>query len=128
MKRVFLAGVGLLALASAAAAADLPARRYEPIPQRAVPMYAPVYNWTGFYLGINGGGARGTSTWTSTGNFDVDGWMIGGTIGYNWQSSAWVFGLEGDLDWTNIAGTTTTGCVPGCTTKNSWLGTARARL
>jgi outer membrane immunogenic protein len=128
MKRVFLAGLGLVALASAAAAADLPARRYEPIPQRAVPVYAPVYNWTGFYLGINGGAAWGHSSWTSTGSFDTDGWMIGGTIGYNWQATSWVFGIEGDLDWTNISGTTTTACVPGCTTKNSWLGTVRGRL
>jgi outer membrane immunogenic protein len=89
-----------------------------------------MYNWTGFYLGINGGGAWGESNWTSTGTFDVDGWMIGGTIGYNWQASSWVFGLEGDIDWTNIKGSTTAvGCLgTACTTKNTWLGTIRGRL
>jgi len=128
MKRVLLAGVGILALAASASAADLP-RRYEPIPQRAAPLYAPIYNWTGFYIGINGGGAWGKSDWTSTGTFDVDGWMVGGTIGYNWQSSAWVFGLEGDVDWTNISGSTTTGCLGvSCQTKNTWIGTIRGRV
>jgi outer membrane immunogenic protein len=125
MRRGLLACVGLLALAASASAADLP-RRYDP--QRQIPAYMPVYNWTGFYLGINGGGAWGDSSWTSTGGFDVDGWMIGGTAGYNWQAASWVFGLEGDVDWTNIKGTTTAFCPAGCQTRNSWLATVRGRL
>ncbi len=63
MKRVLLAGVGVLALAASAGSRPICPRRYEPIPQRAVPIYAPVYNWTGFYIGINGGGAWGDSRW-----------------------------------------------------------------
>ena len=70
-----------LGLAATANAADLP-RRYDPVPQRA---FVPVYNWTGFYIGINGGGAWGDSKWDSVGTFDVSGGMIGGTVGYNWQ-------------------------------------------
>ena len=63
MKRMFLASVSALAVlsaVSAANAADLARRQ-----QMAVkaPVYAPVYNWTGFYVGINGGGAWGTSNW-----------------------------------------------------------------
>ena len=57
--------------------------------------------------------------------------MVGGTAGYNWQAmgSPWVFGLEGDLDWTNIKGTfTDITCPTGCQTKNNWLGTARGRV
>jgi len=77
MKRILLAGVGVLALASLANAADLPRQMYTKAPP---PMVAPYYNWTGFYLGINGGGAWGTSNWSSTGDFDVSGGMIGGTI------------------------------------------------
>jgi outer membrane immunogenic protein len=49
---------------------------------------------------------------------------LGGTIGYNWQAlgSPWVFGLEGDIDWTNIKGTfTSVTCPTGCQTKNTWL-------
>ena len=59
MKRVVLACLGMLALAATADAADLP-RRYDPVPQRA---FVPVYNWTGFYIGINGGGGWGDSKW-----------------------------------------------------------------
>jgi outer membrane immunogenic protein len=125
MKRVFLATVGVLALAATAGAADLSTRRYNP-----PPAYMPLYNWTGFYLGLNGGAAWGRSRWsgTGTGNFNLSGGMIGGTIGYNWQNGPWVFGLEGDIDWTNIGGTTTTACAVGCKTQNSWLATARGRV
>ncbi len=56
MNRVAVACVGLLALAGgSAAAADLP-RYYQP-----GPVYNPIYTWTGFYLGINGGGGWGRS-------------------------------------------------------------------
>jgi len=101
MKRFVVAGLGFLALAAMpASAADLP----RGAPYRA-PVYAPQYNWTGFYLGINGGGGFGDSDWNG---FAVSnkpsGGMIGGTAGYNWQGagSPWVFGLVGDIDWTNI--------------------------
>src|SRR5262245_15700804 len=126
MKRVLFASVALMALAASAGAADLPGRYAQPRPV-PVPVFMP-YNWTGFYLGINGGAAWGESNWTSTGGFDVDGWMVGGTIGYNWQAGGWVIGLEGDIDWSNISGSTTTFCPAGCETKNSWLATARGRV
>lgn len=124
MKRVVLACLAILGLAATANAADLP-RRYEPVPQRA---YIPVYNWTGFYIGLNGGGAWGTSKWDSIGSFDVSGGMIGGTAGYNWQVGQFVFGLEGDADWTNISGKTSSACAFGCKTSNSWLATVRGRV
>ena len=57
--------------------------------------------------------------------------MVGGTIGYNWQAlgSPWVFGLEGDIDWTNIKNTFADAtCPTGCQTKNNWLGTVRGRV
>ena len=57
MKRVFLASVALMALTGAAAAADLPPA---PAPYYKAPYAAPYYNWTGFYLGVNGGGGFGT--------------------------------------------------------------------
>jgi outer membrane immunogenic protein len=123
MKRIFVAWLGLMAFAGASAtAADLP--RYQP----GAPMYNPIYNWTGFYVGINGGGGWGDSKWDSVGSFDVSGGMIGGTVGYNWQMTQWVFGLEGDIDWTNISGSSTAACVAGCKTSNSWLATVRGRI
>jgi outer membrane immunogenic protein len=94
------------------------------------PVYtAPYYNWTGLYVGINGGGAFGRSRWDSTGGFDTSGGMVGGTVGYNWQFGTWVLGLEGDIDWANIKGSKSTVLCPGgCSTENTWLGTARGRL
>jgi outer membrane immunogenic protein len=126
MKRVVIACVGLLALAGGSAtAADLP--RYGPVAQ-APGYYNPIYNWTGFYLGINGGGGWGQSQWDGVGTFDVSGGVIGGTIGYNWQVNQIVVGAEGDIDWSGIKGTTTVLCAPGCETRNKWLATVRGRL
>ena len=126
MKRFVVAGLGFLALAAMpASAADLP----RGAPYRA-PVYALQYNWTGFYLGINGGGGFGDSDWNG---FAVSnkpsGGMIGGTAGYNWQGagSPWVFGLEGDIDWTNIKDSTACGGL-NCQTKNNWFGTVRGRV
>jgi outer membrane immunogenic protein len=130
MKRFLLAGVGVLTLAAVAgpaAAADL-SRRYEPI-VKAPPILAPIYNWTGFYIGVNGGGAWGHSKWDSVGGFDLTGGLVGGTVGYNWQwASPWVLGVEGDIDWSNIDGSTTAFCPLGCKTSNNWLGTVRGRV
>lgn len=121
MKRLFLACVGLVALAGAAAAADLPPA---PAPYyKAPPVYVPAYSWTGFYLGINGGGAFGRSSWDSTGSFSMTGGLVGGTVGYNYQIGQAVIGFEGDVDWADISGTTT-----GAKTSDSWLSTARGRL
>jgi outer membrane immunogenic protein len=129
MKRFMYACVSLLTLTAMlgpAAAADLQ-RRYDPIP-KAPAYYAPLYNWSGFYLGVNGGGGWGRSNWGNTGNFDVSGGLIGGTAGYNWQTGQFVFGVEGDVDWSNIRGRTIVGCALGCQTDNSWLATVRGRV
>ena len=72
MKQVLLACCGALALAGAAKAADLPPR----YPVTRAPLYAPLYNWSGFYLGLNGGGGFASSTWDSTGDFDVSGGLL----------------------------------------------------
>jgi hypothetical protein len=87
----------------------------------------PIYTWTGFYIGINGGG-WGRSQWDGVDTFDVSGGLIGGTVGYNWQFGGAVIGAEGDIDWSGIKGTTSVLCAPGCETRNRWLATARARI
>jgi outer membrane immunogenic protein len=132
MKRFVLASAVALAAVTtmtAANAADL-GRRHA-MPTKA-PMYAAPYNWTGFYAGINGGGGWGTSTWsaaTGSNSFDTSGGVVGGTLGYNWQMNQVVFGLEGDLDWSNIRGTTSAvPCTTSCETRNNWLGTVRGRV
>ena len=132
MKRVLLVttGFGLLAATATAIAADLPYRN-----QMAVkaPAYVPVFTWTGFYIGVNGGGAFGTSTYNFGGlgsaSFNTSGGLAGGTIGFNYQTGALVWGVEGDGDWSGISGSST--CLGGlstCQTKNDWLATARGRL
>lgn len=127
--RTGIAVAALLLAPMAAQAADLSRPRYK-APVYSAPTYA---SWTGFYVGINGGYGFGRSVWDtvlglSTGEFDVKGGLVGGTVGYNLQTGTWVWGLEGDIDASWIKGSTTTFCPLGCETKNSWLGTARGRL
>jgi outer membrane immunogenic protein len=127
MKRSVIAALGLLAAATAASAADLPRGS---VPYRA-PAYVAAYNWTGFYLGLNGGGAWGSSDASALPiSVSPSGGMFGLTAGYNWQGtgSPWVFGLEGDIDWSSISDSTA--CFVGftCESKTSWFGTARGRV
>ena len=72
------------------------------------PIYVAPFSWTGFYVGINGGYGWGKSNQTGNGpDFSISpkGWLAGGTLGYNLQTGAWVWGLETDLDWSNSKGT-----------------------
>jgi outer membrane immunogenic protein len=128
MKRVFFALISLATLTGTAAAADLPPRM-APQPYYKAPAEVQVYNWTGFYIGINGGGGFGHSQWDSIGSsFDVSGGLVGGTVGYNYQFGQAVVGVEGDIDWADINGTTNTACPFGCKTTDNWLSTVRGRL
>lgn len=129
--RKFLLATGTLLFAAAAQAADMPVKA----PPVAV---AAVYSWTGCYIGASGGGAWGRSRHVRTdgvpmtNRFDVDGWIVGGTVGCNLQNGAIVFGVEGDWSWTNKKGDTF--LVPpfattiGVETKEKWLATGRGRL
>jgi outer membrane immunogenic protein len=78
------------------------------------PVYVdPGYNWTGFYIGLNGGYSWGNASNTivttvplASASQHMDGWVFGGQAGYNWQfNRSWVFGLEGDIDATGQDGT-----------------------
>ena len=62
MKKFLLATVGLVALgmAAPASAADLAARPYTKAPP---PMITPIYDWTGFYIGANGGWGQSRNCW-----------------------------------------------------------------
>lgn len=131
MKRLLLAAVGVLVATGVALAADPGERR---LPKPRHPTYVPFFTWNGFYVGINAGYGFGSSNWrdtvagVSTGSFDVNGPLIGLTTGYNVQLGGFVFGLEGDFDWSNIKGSSTLNCVSTCETKNTWLATARGRV
>jgi outer membrane immunogenic protein len=136
MKRILTTVLFSAIVAGSAVAADLPPAP----PPRAPVVYAPpppVYSWTGFYIGINGGWGFGKSDWTfdnfSTGNFNVNGGVLGATAGFNWQSDWFVAGLEGDADGSWMDGKSAA-CVPvttngaQCETKNKWLATLRGRI
>lgn len=131
MKRFLLSSVGVIAVAGlfgAASAADM--SRPRPIATKAPPL-APYYNWSGFYAGINGGGDWGTSKWSAPHTrFDVKGGMFGGQLGYNWQFGQFVYGLEGDIDWTDLRGTANLVNCNGlaCRTRNDFLSTVRGRV
>jgi len=135
MNRAFLIAATLsLAATSQVLAADLPPAAAPP--PRAPAAYIPpppLFSWTGFYLGINGGYGFGQSNWSNpnfaapTGNFNTSGFLIGGTLGANYQMGAFVIGLEGDGDWNDANGTTFNTCGAGCTTQGEWLATLRGR-
>ncbi|WP_375308584.1 outer membrane protein [Bradyrhizobium sp. A11] len=128
MKKVLLASACLFALAAPASAADLAARPYTKAP---VAPLASVYNWTGFYLGIVGGGA-----WeASSGDPKMQGGFVGGTAGYNWQTGNVVFGLETDAAWADVsasaAGTVAVagvGIPASLTSRIDAMGTVRGRI
>jgi outer membrane immunogenic protein len=94
------------------------------MPMKA-PMAAPVSNWTGFYIGANGGygwkdptvsytpndpGAfsstcGGGGTCVPPASFNLSGGLIGGQVGYNYQFNAkWLAGVEADFDWAKLNG------------------------
>jgi len=113
MKRILIAGAAMATLlATNALAADLAPRPYVKAPV----IVDPGYNWTGFYVGLNGGYSWGRSNTNITGvsalaaalpipvfaafGRNVDGGIAGGQAGYNWQvDRQWVVGLEGDIQW-----------------------------
>jgi outer membrane immunogenic protein len=133
MKAFLFSSAAALALAGAvgtASAADL-ARRPPPPPPTKAPVVIPAYNWTGAYIGINGGYGFGRSKWDGLpASFDVNGGMVGGQLGYNWQFGQFVYGVEGDGDWSGLRGTANLANCPFafCKTRNDFLSTVRGRL
>lgn len=119
MKKVLLASACLFALAAPASAADLAARPYTKAPVAPV----AVYNWTGFYLGIVGGGAWENSSTDPK----MKGGFVGGTAGYNWQTGNVVFGLEADGSWADVNASATALGVT-VSSKTDALGTVRGRI
>ena len=111
MKKFLLGTVGLVALSlsAPASAADLAARPYA----KAPPMIAAIYDWSGFYIGANGGWGSSHKCWNvvpvagallAEGCHDATGGVAGGQIGYRWQAASWVFGVEAQGDWADLAG------------------------
>jgi outer membrane autotransporter protein len=109
---------------------------------KAPPRVERPYNWTGWYVGAFGGADYGDSHmgFPAAGlaaGPKIAGALFGGTLGYNQQNGAWVWGIEGDAGWTNARGSLAcAGAVAfpqplfntDCRDKADWLGTATGRL
>ena len=150
MKTWLSATVGLvvLAIAAPAVAADMPVKAIKA---------PPVFSWTGFYFGVNAGGALSTSDFNfiaGPGWFTVNRLQLGmdgaasldslspsggGQAGYNWQIGSVVFGVEADIQYIGLRNTNNfrqNGPLPGLvtpytiteTTQSDWMATARGRL
>jgi opacity protein-like surface antigen len=122
-----------LGLPQGTLAADLPLKA----PIYKAPTAAPVYNWTGFYVGAHIGGAWSNLTLTND-NLGVS-WNPGGTgfiggmqAGYNLQAGNFLYGIEGDFDWTTFKGatgpiSTSLGLIQASASKD-WMTTLAARV
>jgi outer membrane immunogenic protein len=111
MKKFLLATVGLVALVSMvapASAADMAVKAPPPAP---LPV---IYNWTGFYVGGNGGWGESRNCWDfvpvaggilADGCRDRSGGVVGGQLGYRWQANQFVFGVEAQGDWADLSNT-----------------------
>ena len=111
MKKILIAFSALAMGTAAASAADLPVYRSAPPPA----VVAPLYNWSGFYIGLNGGGGSANTCWDFLGDafgdfpgpegcHNATGGTFGGQIGYRWQAANWVFGVEGQGNWADFKG------------------------
>jgi outer membrane immunogenic protein len=118
MKKSFLlvtASLVALGAAAPAVAADLAARPYTKAPPAPI---AAIYDWSGFYIGVNGGGGSAHTTWDfvgigTEGSHNATGGTVGGQIGYRWQTGQWVFGVEGQGNWADFSGDNVSNIFPG---------------
>jgi outer membrane immunogenic protein len=143
MKTTLAAMIAATAMASGSAlAADIP-RKSVPVAPAFQP--APLFSWTGFYVGVSGGyvfetgksSLQGSPALLATGLTPGstktlgEGFMLGGTVGYNQQFGMFVAGLEADLSYVDLGKTvtTTTGALSTTFSQNAtYLGTVRGRL
>ena len=132
--KTIIAGGVIAVVSTAAVAADLPSRK-APV---YAPVAAPMFTWTGFYVGANLGygfnhsdrvGVFDPAYLGNIGKADSKGLLGGLQAGYNWQAGAMVYGLEGDFNWTGMK-KSVGGVVPGygATAKIPMFATLRVRL
>ena len=128
MKKYLLASVAALGIlaAGAASAADLPSRKGPVV----APAYVPVFTWTGFYVGANAGYGWGNVNVGDVffgGNAsigDLDGFVGGGQVGYNYQIGQFVLGVEADIQGADL---NTGSNAFGDRVRTEYFGTVRAR-
>jgi len=105
--------------------------------------HEPPFSWTGLYVGVNGGYSWGKASadlevfsgsillGSASRSIDLNGWVAGGHVGYNWRSQQWIYGVEADFQWTGEDGDISA-CSPAACAKASfeldWFGTVRGRV
>ena len=107
MKHAVVLALGVLGTSAPAFAADIPVKAAV-----RAPMVAPAaYNWSGFYIGAQGGYGWGRHDRVhfrlenpNPTNYDSRGWLLGGHAGYNWTLSQFLLGVEGDFMGADIRG------------------------
>jgi outer membrane immunogenic protein len=121
MNKLTILAAAAIAIGAAApaVAADLPARAQAPY-TKAPAMVQAAYDWSGFYIGINAGGATSNVDWNADGLGDEgshhpSGGTVGGQIGYRWQLNSWVFGLEAQGNWADFTGSNASLVTPDTT-------------
>ena len=141
MKLTTVVAVLLFAAGGPALAVDVTPPQLPPADVHKSPP-PTIYNWTGVYIGVNAGYGSGYSNWSdgpvgTTGSFSTTGFLVGGTLGANYQIGEYVFGIEADGDWTNLTGNSGLTCggisavVPppnACQTQSEWVATLRGRV
>jgi outer membrane immunogenic protein len=138
MRKLLLGTAAFAVIAGPAIGADLAVR---PVLKPPV----PIASWTGFYVGLNSGGSIGASSSTDSAVFTTPtffgstsggstplfndsfrhvptGWIVGGQLGYNYQVSSFVLGIEADWQWSGQKDTVNTGCSTGSTASFFFLG------
>ena len=105
MKKFLLAATAFTTIGGSALAADLAVRRPAPV-YAPPPVAVSLFTWTGCYVGGNAGGIWAKSEWNDTvfggfGDSTASGGLGGVQLGCNYQVGAWVFGIQGDYDWTS---------------------------
>jgi len=141
-RKLLLSSAMLIAAISTASAADL----RQPMYTKAPPPAPVLFNWTGFYVGLNAGGKWITNsdetitsggTVVTLGGNDDSSWIAGGQVGYNWQApgSQWVFGVEGDIDAQDFSRTRVLGAAIGpffagdaFSFESKWQASIRGRI
>ena len=146
MRKLLFAVTALATISTVPAiAADMRAR---PAPvYKAAPAMVAAYDWSGFYIGAHVGYGWGDKDFSLTApdeaafagdvlrqNHSTDGFLGGGQVGVNWQTGPWVFGVEGQMSWTGMDGSSTGPAFTGGTntltvgTDIDWLATLTGRV
>ncbi|MGY4407994.1 opacity protein-like surface antigen [Bradyrhizobium sp. USDA 3315] len=113
---ILTASIGALSAAAPAFGADFAA---QPVNIKAPPptIVATINDWTGYYIGLNGGWGSSHNCWdfngvTPEGCHNSTGGTIGGQIGYRWQIFNTVYGIEGQGNWADFSGSNVSTAFP----------------